>query len=272
MIGIRVAIGSAALLASAALLGSQAAGGTSVFKLASSLDGHTVLPHRIHWLAYPKVPPTTRVKVEFVIDGGKVLWAERDVPYSYADDDGYLVTSWLKPGKHRFTVRATIVRQGATIVKNGPVVEHTVHARVLPAANPPAMLSGMWQRTPDVTGTTLPAGTYKLVFERRWIQDRFPGKFDPATSHANGPGTGKGLIQDNDWEPGAETFHVQGAVVWKRYRVTDPEGGSWCNYGGPGADYSWSVTEKTLTLAPVGGKDPCAARGRLWSGQWTRAG
>ena len=270
MTGLRLAFAFTAVFASAVLLGSQAAGGTAAFRLTSSLDGRAELPHRIHWLAYPRVPRATKVKVEFFIDGGKVLWAERDIPYSYADDDGYLVTSWLKPGMHRFTVRATIVRQGATIVKNGDVVEHTVVARVLPAPNPPSALSGTWQRKPKTSGTTLPSGTYKLVFEKRWIQDRFPGKFDPATSHANGPGTGKGVIQDNDWEPGTETFHVQGAVVWKRYHVTDPEGGSWCNYGGPGADYTWSVIEKTLTLAPVGGKDPCAARGRLWTGEWTR--
>jgi hypothetical protein len=245
-------------------------GASSPFKIRSSLDGKAVLPHRIHWLAYPKLPTSTKVKVEFLIDG-KVLWAERDLPYTYSDDGGYLVTSWLTPGKHRFTVRATIVRIGSKLVTNGATAEDTVTARVLKAPDPPAGLAGTWKRTPDVTGhPTFPAGTYKLIFERRWIQERFPGKFDPETTHANGPGTGKGLIEDNDWEPHATTFHVQGAVVFKRFDRNDPEGGSACDYGGPGTDYSWSVSGNTLTLAPLSGKDPCAPRGFLWTGEWTR--
>jgi hypothetical protein len=121
------------------------------FKVTSTLDGKTALPHRIHWIAYPRLPKTTKVKVEFLIDG-KVLWAERDVPYTYSEDRGYLVTSWLAPGKHRFTVRATVVRVGDTIVKNGQVAEDTVVASVPRAPDPPAALAGTWQRTPDTTG------------------------------------------------------------------------------------------------------------------------
>jgi hypothetical protein len=94
---------------------------------------------------------------------------------------------------------------------------------------------------PDVTGhPTFPRGTYKLIFDRRWIQERFPG------------------------------FHVQGAVVFKRFDRNDPEGGSSCDSGGPGTNYSWSVAGDTLTLTPAGGTDPCAPRGFLWTGDWTR--
>ena len=254
-----------AALAVAGVCSVAAGSASQPFKVTSTLDGKTVLPHRIHWLAYPKLPRSTKVKVEFLIDG-KVLWVERDFPYTYSEDGGYLVTSWLTPGKHRFTVRATTV-------PDGRVAEDAVVARVLPAPDPPAALAGTWERTPDVKGhPTFPAGTYKLVFERRWIQERFPGKFDPAKTHANGPGTGQGLIEDNDWDPGPSTFHVQGAVVFKRFDRNDPEGGSSCNYGGPGTDYSWSVDGNTLTLEPVDGKDPCAPRGFLWTGEWTRVG
>ena len=42
--------------------------------------------------------------------------------------------------------------------------------------------------------------------------------------------------------------------------------------GRPVADYSWSVSGDTLTLAPIGGGDPCGIRGFIWTGQWTRAG
>ena len=79
------------------------------------------------------------------------------------------------------------------------------------------------------------------------------------------------MIEDNDWDPGPTTFHVQGAVVYKRFDRNDPEGGSSCDYGGPGTDYSWSVDGDTLTLKPVNGTDPCAPRGFLWTGEWTRA-
>ena len=250
----------------------SAAGAPASFVVKSSLDGRSSLPHRIHWLAFPRVPQSTKVKVEFLIDG-KVLWAERDAPYTYSDDGGYLVTSWLTPGKHRFTVRATVVRIGDTPIKDGAgqVAEDTVVASVPRAPDPPAALAGTWQRTPDTTGhPTFPAGVYKLVFDRRWIQERFPGKFDPETTHANGPGTGQGLIEDNDWDPGPTTFHVQGAVVFKRFDRNDPEGGSSCDYGGPGTDYNWSVDGNTLTLTPAHGTDPCAPRGFLWTGQWTR--
>jgi hypothetical protein len=261
------------LLGLAALLGgsiSIARSAPQSFPITSSLDGKTVLPHRIHWLAYPRVPRSTRVKVEFLIDG-TVRWAERDIPYTYSDDGGYLVTSWLAPGKHRFTVRATVVRIGQTVVKDGQVAADTVVARVLRAPDPPPALAGAWQRTPDVTGhPTFPKGTYKLIFDRRWIQERFPGKFNPLTTHATGPGTGQGLIEDNDWEPKATTFHVQGAVVFKRFDRNDPEGGASCDYGGPGTDYRWSVDGNTLTLTPARGTDPCVPRGFLWTGEWTR--
>jgi hypothetical protein len=261
-----VALGAAAVTAGSASSAKQP------FKITSTLDGKTVLPHRIHWLAFPRVPPTTKVKVEFLIDG-IVRWHERDIPYTYSDDGGYLVTSWITPGKHRFTVRATIVRIGSKLIANGPIAEDTVVARVLPAATPPAALAGTWERTPDVKGhPTFPPGTYKLIFDRRWIQERFPGKFNPLTTHANGPGTGQGLIEDNDWEPGSATFHVQGAVVFKPFDRNDPEGGSSCDYGGPGTDYTWSIEGNVLTLAPVNGKDPCTPRGFLWTGQWTRVG
>jgi hypothetical protein len=257
-------------IGAALVLASTASAAQPSFRVTSTLDGMRALPHRIHWLAYPKVPPSTKVKVEFLIDG-KVLWAERDVPYTFSDDGGYLVTSWLTPGRHRFTVRATVVRIGAMLVSDGQVAEDTVVASVARAPVPPAALAGTWERTPDTTGhPTFPAGTYRLVFDRRWIQERFPGKFDPMLTHANGPGTGQGLIEDNDWDPGTTTFHVQGAVVFKRFDRNDPEGGSSCDYGGPGTDYSWSVTGDTLTLAPVSGKDPCAPRGFLWTGEWTR--
>jgi hypothetical protein len=260
----RLLIGLAVVAACISPLSAAADVRGTTLKVRSSLDGKSVLPHRIHWLGYP-VPGSTKVRMEFLIDG-KLAWHEGSAPYSFADDGGYLVTTWLSPGKHTFTVRAT-AREG------GAVAQHTVTARVLPATTPPTALAGTWKRTPDLTGhPEFPAGAYELVFDKRWIQDRFPGKFDASTTHANGPGTGSGLIQDSDWDPGPTRFHVQGAVVFRPFDPNLAEGGSWCENYGPGADYTWSVTGDTLTLAPVGGKDPCGPRGFIWSGEWTRVG
>src|SRR5258705_10912688 len=76
--------------------------GAPPFGVTSTLDGKTVLPHRIHWIARPSGASIT--EVDFLIDGRKA-WVERERPYTYGDDGNWLVTSALSPGKHRFTVR-----------------------------------------------------------------------------------------------------------------------------------------------------------------------
>ena len=58
------------------------------FRLTTSLDGLKVLPHRIQWVARTNVPTSTHLKVEFFVDGGVARWAERDIPYTFSDDDG----------------------------------------------------------------------------------------------------------------------------------------------------------------------------------------
>jgi hypothetical protein len=156
--------------------------------------------------------------------------------------------------------------------QGGAVSQDTVTARVAAPSDPPSALAGTWKRTPDLVGHPhFPTGTYTLVFDKRWIQDRFPGKLN-AKTHDNGAGSGSGLIQDTDWNPGASRLHVQGAVIFRPFDRAKAEGGSWCENYGPGAHYAWSVTGNTLTLAPVGGKDPCDPRGFIWTGDWTRSG
>jgi hypothetical protein len=74
-----------------------------------------------------------------------------------------------------------------------------------------------------------------------------------------------------DWTPGPRSFHVQGAVSIQPFDGnTDQLGGSWCYWGGPGANYSWTVHGRVLTLTPFGGKDACSIRGFIWTGEWTR--
>ena len=146
MLGSSFAVAS---LACISLIATPAVASPSL-KVRSSLDGKTVLPHRIQWLGYP-VPASTKVRIEFLIDGN-LAWHEGMAPYSFADH-GYLVTSWLAPGKHRFTVRAT-ARQG------GAVAEDTVSAPVPEPSTPPASLAGTWKRTPDLSGhPQFPTGT-----------------------------------------------------------------------------------------------------------------
>ena len=241
------------------------------FAVKSSLDGKSVLPHRIAWVAYPSLPRTKVARVEFLIDGGQVRWAQGSPPYRYARD-GYLVTSWLSPGRHRFQVRAT--------AGDGRVATKTVVAVVAAAPPPPAALAGTWQRTIDTsdapkpgskgnpTSTLTPSGLYRITFEKRWLNSRFPGKFVYPQSNK----TGNGFTDQADYTATPTLLHVRGAVIFRKYSDKVSGGGSWCYFGGPAASYRWRVTETTLTLAPVGGSDSCGFRGFIWTGEWTRAG
>ncbi len=242
------------------------------FTVKSSLDGKSVLPHRIAWLAFPSLGRSKVARVDFLIDGGRVRWTERNPPYSYADDGGYLVTSWLAPGRHRFQVRAT--------AKDGRVATNTVVARVAPAPPPPAGIAGTWQRTIDTsnapkpgskgnpTSTFTPSGLYRITFEKRWIRDKFPGKFVYPASNK----TGHGFIFLSDYTATAKLLHVRGEVIFHPLSLKLAEGGWWCHPGGPAASYRWTVSDKKLTLAPVGGSDACGIRGFIWAGEWTRVG
>jgi hypothetical protein len=242
------------------------------FNLASTLDGKTVLPHRIHWLALPALPASKVREVEFLIDD-RLAWVERKPPYGYADDGGYLVTSFLEPGRHHFTVRA--------IPFAGHPATDTVTARVLPAPPAPTALAGTWKRkisdtsgapapgsVGNPTSTLTPAGTYKITFDRRWIHDEFPCTNSRCAFVSS---SGAGTEFDSDWDPGPTTFHVQGEVTFRMFNDTDRLAGWWCETWGPPATYTWSVSANTLKLAPVGGHDACGVRGFVWSGSWTRA-
>ena len=218
----------AAAIISATGAGAIDARAETQFVVTSTLEGKTVLPHRIRWVAHPKLATGNVKEVDFLIDG-KLRWIEHVPSYTYSglDGDGYLVTSWLTPGRHRFTVRVT--------ARDGRKGSETVVARVLPAPEPAAQLNGTWERTVDPTGAPKPgtpgnpgndpplAGTYKLTFERRWIQDRFPGRLILPQSND----TGEGIVFESDWNPGSTSFHVQGAVMFHPFSMSLAEG-AWC--------------------------------------------
>jgi hypothetical protein len=131
---IRQHVLSLLLLISAVAIPAATAGGEGQpLKVTSTLDGKRVLPLRMRWLAYPKLPAAKISRVEFLIDG-KVRWIEHRSPYNYGSDDyhghlGYLITTWLRAGDHTFTARA--------VSRTGRTGSDTVTARVLPAPEPP---------------------------------------------------------------------------------------------------------------------------------------
>jgi hypothetical protein len=261
---VRLRILSLALLTFATVVSSAAAGGGSQpFTVTSTLDGKRVLPLRMHWLAYPSMPASKVSRVEFLIDG-KVRWIERYAPYNYASDDngqnlGYLITTWLAPGKHRFAVRATD--------KRGRQATDTVVARVLPAPEPPAALKGMWTRV--VTNADLkksdpkfgsgpPAGKWKLVFDRvgAW-------HLDPL---------GSGVVNQYAARPG--TIHVYAPIAMAPRGVGISKFGHRrigpldCTEAGPFGTYRWSVSGSELTL--TASREGCGQRRAIWEGVWAR--
>jgi hypothetical protein len=112
------------------------------FKLTSSLDGKKVLPTRTHWRARPDVPSSKVARVNFLIDR-HLIWTEHQAPYFYGGNDGSransLVTSFLEPGRHTFTLRA--------VTFGGRAATDTVKARVVQAPPAPAQLVGLWTQT-----------------------------------------------------------------------------------------------------------------------------
>ena len=270
---LRRIIPAAAVLAFLLVTAAGAAALDTAWKVTSTLDGKKVLPRRIAWIATTPGLRRSGLKsggIGFLIDG-KIADFTDNAPFTYAGAGGYLVTTWLRPGPHTFTVRAH--------AKDGTVVDDTVTARTVAPAAPPSALVGTWVRTvtdnsgapragssgnPEGIGT--PIGTYKLTVDPRWIQTVFPGKYGPKTSGK----TGGGFIIDNDWTPGTKAFRALGGVQFKVGQDIDAEGGWWCNPGGPVANYTWSVSGNTLTLTP-GGKDACGVREFIWAGEWKRA-
>jgi len=254
----------------AILCGGPAAAGAPqrsepLLTIRSSLDGKAVLPHRIRWVASASAP-VLFPGVEFLIDG-KLLFANRLVPYTFGDDGrdedsgtrrtGYLVTTWLRPGTHRFTVR------GKAIVAGGRTsAEKTVTARVVAPPSPPAPLAGTWTRRLDTAAppdpnrlyrsVTAQPGTYRIAIDQRYLR-------------VTGPEPRRHV--KIDYVAGPPTLTIRGPV-W----TGDPEEGAICDPWGPDATYTWSVSDGTLTLEPAGKTDPCRQRGAVMGGTWTRAG
>lgn len=242
-------------------------------QLTTTLDGRKVLPLRVRWLAHPPGKASAVADVRFFIDG-KLRWIEHGAPYNFGSDDlkghlGWLVTSWLSPGRHRFTVQARL--------KDGRKLHDTVVARVIQAPPPPTELAGRWRRTltdddlakvdPRLVGN-MPIGVWDRVFDRIGSWD-----LDPL---------GTGVVQHVRIRAG--TMKVD-APIWMTPVINDQTtlvryghrniagiygavGG--CRDDGPVATYRWSVANNQLTLTPT--DDACLLRKAVWTGTWTRVG
>jgi hypothetical protein len=236
-----------ALFTGAVAISSALAGGrSSGFTLTSSLDGKTVLPLRIHWIATPQIAAAQIKEVDYLIDG-QPAWVEHHAPYYYGANDGsygnWLVTSFLKPGLHTFTVRA--------VTKGGVTATDTVRARVIAASAPPAKLAGNWTRI--VTPADLKKGP-KGPPAGRW------------TIHVTSVGWGWSAV--DRWDV---RYLPNGDVVMGPEIDTPREqAGGFC-----GVDrlFTWTVTiaadDNSIQLNPDG-HDRCGDRVAILQGTWTR--
>ena len=281
--GLLVLVGIGAVSASVAVARPTQA---TAFTIGSSLTGMKVLPHRVRWVGYPSANVGSR-GVDFLIDG-KLVMRNRQPSHAFGEvgrdasgsvKSGFLVTSWLTPGMHSFTVRACSPSPCYTDTqfpgaRPAVIATKTVVARVVAAPIPPAQLAGTWtKRVPKAIpgdpgalyNGPAAAGTYRMVIDSRFIQH-----LDP-----------HGIALNSDYSATPTTFTI-GAPVWttpakplpKKGPLvqTNPRESGWCEPWGPDATYSWSVSGNTLTLAPQGGTDSCKQRGAVMTGDWTRAG
>jgi hypothetical protein len=262
------------VLASATSAALATGGKNQPLAVTSSLDGKKVLPQMIRWLAHPNVAPADVAEVDFRIDG-KLRWVEHRSPYNYASDDdkghlGYLFTSWLKPGLHRFRVVVKTIK--------GKQASDIVSARVLAAPAPPASLAGTWTRdltTSDGakadpkygTDNVPPAGKWRLVVDQTGVWE-----LDPLGSGIVEAYTVSGSVlrsyapiqmvpRQASGDPGS--IHRFGSQI-------DAGGGIDCDESGPFGTYRWSVANDQLTLSAIA--ELCGQRRAVYEGIWTRVG
>jgi len=261
------------LLAAVVAIASALAGSGASFGVTSSLDGKTVLPERSRWVVHPGIPSSSIREVDYVVDG-KVRWVEHHAPYYFGGDhngasQGYLITSWLSPGRHVFASRV--------LSTDGKVGTDVVTARVLSAPQPPTALAGTWTRAVTKSdqakssaafgaadGKVPPAGVWRLVFDSfgAW-------ELDPL---------GTGLA--TDYDVAGDVLHAYAPIYMGScsakgscgvtrfgHRIGD---GVDCTAAGPFGSYRWSVSGAQLTLTAI--HEPCGQRQAIWEGTWTHVG
>jgi hypothetical protein len=229
-------------------------GAPAQITVTSTLTGQSTLPHRIRWEAKPSVPAAQITEVDFLIDG-QLAWVENVAPFDYGDDGNWLVTSFLVPGEHAFTVRL--------VTRNGPIATSTVNAVVDAPLPPPAGLAGTWRRTvtaadveKSTSGSAPPPGAWRLTIAA--------AGWEPIDPQGN-----QGLF-DIGYQP-AGTVEMRPTIEYPPYPNSN-EGG-FCNGVDPISNWTFATGSgrKTLTLHPAG-KDPCGDRAAILEGTWSRVG
>jgi hypothetical protein len=219
--------------------------------VSSTLDGLSTLPHRIHWEVTPGIPIADVAEVDFLIDG-KLGWVEYKSPYVYGDDGNWLVTSFLTPGEHTFTVKVVPIA--------GKSATRSVSATVSTPPAPPAALAGTWVRTVTAAdlkkgefGTTGPTGVWRLTIAA--------AGWEPLDPQGN-----KGLFDVGYLPAGLE---MRPTIEYPPYPSSN--NGGFCADTDPIFDWSYVVGRgaKTLTLHPEG-QDPCGDRAAILEGTWNR--
>jgi len=222
-----VALGGLAVASSA-----FGAGNHTSFVVRSTLDGKKVLPHRIVWTAEPQVAHSHVLAVNFLIDG-KQYWVANAMPYSYGGGGNYLITSFLKPGLHTFTVKV--------VTKTGQQASDSVKAKVRAGPPPPAKLAGTWKAFYPHTQGSPPAGDWRLTINSvGWRFKDTLGLGDSFDVTYPSPG----LVRVGT---GLETG-----------RGDSYDGNGWCNdKPGEPARYRWTIHSTGLLFTWVSGSHQC---------------
>jgi hypothetical protein len=218
--------------------------------VSSTLDGLSSLPHRIHWVATPGIPIADVEEVDFLIDGA-LGWVEYKAPYVYGDDGNWLVTSFLPPGAHTFTVKV--------ISLSGKSATRSVTAIVSAPPAPPAALAGTWAHTVTAadmskvtSGMLPPTGLWRLTIAAAGWEP-----LDPQGS--------KGLFDVGYLPSGLE---MRPTIEYPPFPNTN--NGGFCADTDPIFDWTYAIGGgSTLTLHPAG-QDPCGDRAAILEGTWVR--
>jgi hypothetical protein len=243
-----VRTGAATVAAAVAVVatGSALASQAKTFTVSSTLSGTRVLPHRIDWLGKPSLLPSRISEVDFLIDGRRA-WVEHHAPYSYGYDGNYLVTSWLKPGLHTFTVVA--------VTTDGRRATVSSEARTLSPATPATALAGLWQRKVSAAeaGSFGRAGIWTLIVDRIGWRLLDPSRRQGA------------LIDVAYLSP--TTLEARGGIATRDH---DPrENNPWCDEPFQPVRYHWHVGGRRHVLTLAGPKR-CDGQSGVWAGVWTR--
>jgi hypothetical protein len=230
----------------AAIASGSALASSTTFTVSSTLSGTRALPHRVHWLGKPSLAPSHIRAVDFLIDGRRT-WVEHNAPYSYGYDGNYLVTTWLKPGLHTFTVVA--------VASDGRRATVSSEARTVSPETPQDALAGSWQRKVSAAeaGAFGRPGLWTLMVDRVGWRLRDPTRRQGA------------LIDVAYLSP--TTLEARGGIATRDH---DPrENNPWCDEPFEPVRYRWHVEGDRLDLALAGPKR-CDGQSRVWAGHWTR--